>query len=254
MDATLLLSGGMALGASVAYGALGVLLWRRPHPHPRHRAWQAYAAWWMGVSGLLALSGVGFLLAAWGFLALPIHLVHAHVERLLLMVALWCVMAYLTYLQLGHDRLWGPLAAFYALLWLQMTYGLLLSEPTRVLVEPWARPHLDAGAGNPLLASAVRLQIFLPPIVAALLHLRLVRFASRGARRRVLAASAGVAAWFILPTLAWFHPDQAWLQVLARLVVLGVGLALLWIYAPVLRAAAAAQAGTSDAAREVPQP
>lgn len=235
MHPTLAFGGIMALLASLAYGTLGVLLWRRPIEPERRRPWVAYAAWWCLVSALLANSGLTLLAGAAGVVHPVPYLVQAHVERLLLALALWSLMAYLTYLQMGSTHLWPLLGAFYAFLWLQMTYRLVLSDPAGVALEPWARPRLVERGDAGWIATAVRLEVFVPPLAAALLHLRLLRFSSKDSKGRILAAAAGIIAWLTIPSLAYFHPHVLALQVVARSVTLGFALVLLWIYLPLLR-------------------
>lgn len=234
MEPTLTISAILAGAAAAAYLTLGIRLAGREVQPERHLAWLLYAAWWVCVGALLALSATSMLAAAAGVRDAVFFAVHAHLERLLLCAGLWCLLCYFSYLHVGSTKLWRPLALFYGALWIQMSYHVILAGPPEVVFEPWARPRLVEADVPPLRGSLVRLLVFLPPLVGIALNLRLARLSTPEARRRLLAASAAIVVWLVVPGLAHFNPEISMLQLLSRATTLAAAIALLIVYRPMM--------------------
>lgn len=232
MRPTLLLTGTFALAIALVYLRIGAIVARRPlDPHDA-APWRAFAGWWFGVGANVGLTGVFTIVAAVGVTALPWFLVQAHVERLLLAVSLWCLLAYLTFIHRGDRRLWGPLVVYAIALWALTTYLLVLRAPDHVLIHAWARPRVDgSGTRPPLLGITALFLVVAPPVLFAALNLRLRRLIpDRARRRRITTLSAGIVVWILVATVAYELATVAWLQIVNRAVGLLAALAMFHAY------------------------
>lgn len=214
---TLLASGTLATLAGAAYVALAVGLGRRSMTRDAAAAWHAYRAWWWSVGSSLALTGLATLAAGVGVTSLPVFVFQAQLERALLAGGLWALMAYLTFVHTGHRRHWLPLAAFYASFYVLMVYQLNAHPPSAVVLQPWARPGLVfVTEPHPTRRLVILLQLFVPLIIAIVLHLRLRRRVSGAAARRIVLVVLGIFVWIVLSTVAYFESGNAALQLVNR--------------------------------------
>lgn len=234
MEPTLAVSGILAGAGAAAYLLLGFRLAGRAVQPEQSAAWRLYSVWWICVGTLLLVSSTAMLAASAGLRDPVFYAVQAHLERLILCIGLWCVLGYFSYLHLGSTKLWVPLALFYAALWLQMSYQVILAGPPEAVFQPWARPRLVEADIPRAQQALVRLLVFVPPLVGIALNLRLARFSQPAARRRLLAASAAIVVWFVIPGFAHFYPGEPLLQVTSRITTLAAGIALLLVYRPMI--------------------
>lgn len=233
VETVLVFSAAFTAVVAVAYGYLGLHLWRqrRADDPTADRALRMFAAWW-GLTALNNLMGSAVsLMAAFGFTDLTLQTTYIVLQRLLLAASLAGLMGYLIFLfsgKLPERTLFVLYILFYGyLLWI--VFG---NNPDGVLVTRWRTDLSYAGglpAWQPLLTAAILIG---PPFVGSLLYLRLLRrVPTRSQRVRILTISLGMPLWWVLAVIAGnpitFNNDVIQLsnRILSALVAIAILLA-----------------------------
>ena len=132
MDSELLVSGVASLVGMSIYSYLG---WRLSHravgPATRVPALQ-FALFWVGLATFTAIGAVEDLVGAFQLPSLDLVVTAGYLQILILCVLLWCLVGYLLFLFLGRGFL-GPLAGFYAVLYVLLVYFITASHPVAVV-------------------------------------------------------------------------------------------------------------------------
>jgi hypothetical protein len=180
------------------YLYLGVRLAQRPvSPHSRVPARQ-FAIFWLGLALSAATSCALSFVAAFGSVPLGLETATLYANFVIVLVALWGLLTYLTYLYTGRSATL-PFSILYA-----VEFGLLLYYASVrgivgvTVVDGQVGPLYGPNTGGILGAVALLLLVF-PEIIAALLYFRLYfRTTDPTVRYRVTLVSWGLFAYFLL--------------------------------------------------------
>jgi len=201
---------------------------------PASRRPMLYFAFWWGATGLNQILGATLYLAAsLGHTDLTLQLAYVLLQRLLLALSLVGLMYYLLSLHLGRGFL-VPLLAFYSLYWVTQVYSVLARQPIGVESFGWRTDLVYALQLAPAFA-LVNLAILVPPVLGALLLLRLYRrIEDRTRRFRVAMLAGGFTIWWIVAIVAGQPAtfDNTFLQITNRAVGIAVALGILLAYQP----------------------
>lgn len=219
---------GSALGLVVAalYGHLGVVHARRARVTGLPAA--AFATFWLCIAGHAALESAYAIAVALGLPSLDVG-----VTVLVLKIAtgVFGIGGLVLYLLLvyGLSRRVVPLLTLaYATIFAVMLYDYLARVPVDQELRTWyagLRYLHPEGA----LHQAVAVLLFLPPLLATIAYLMLLRVSREAPqRRRILATGSGFIVFFGAFLLGWVHERWFWWGLLERLLALGSSLAILW--------------------------
>lgn len=235
MRATLLFAGLSTLLVAATYGYVAWSLYRKSAgSSPASRTLRLFSLWWGATSLNQALGSLLYLAAAFGTMDTGLQASYVLLQRLLLAVSLVGLMQYLVYLQTGRDALTG-LAVVYGVYWATQVYHVVARQPVGVEAFSWRTDLVYAKTLSPAWDLLTPLFIVLPPVVGALLLLRIYRRVETPTQRfRILAIAVGFTVWWLVAVAAG-HPathDIAWFQAVNRVVGVLVALAVLLAYEP----------------------
>ncbi|SRR5581483_3769214 len=227
----------LALSAASAgvYAYVGVRLWSRRVEGPGRLAAKLFAAWWVLLGAVSALTvGLG-LFAAAGVADLALYLTLIEIEFLILCVALWALLYYLVYVLTGSRRAVAPLAAFYALFYVWILYLITSAHPQGVKIVGLSYqldPQPDA---SPVVTTALLALLLGPVLLGALGYFRLYfRVEGRTQRYRIGLIAITLFAWFGssgAAAVAGFN-DEAWWGVVNSLLGLAAAVSIFFAYQP----------------------
>lgn len=235
-ETTLALAGASTLAVSLVYGYVGYrLLPTAPATTPAARAMQAFSAWWIATSANQFLGSLFYLGAAFGYTDVALQMTYVYLQRLLLALSLVGLMYYLVYLQTGKSYL-VPLTVLYSFYLATQLYVLSTRTPIAVESYHWRTDLVYAAPVSPAWELA-NLMIVVPPIVGALMMLRVFRRVDGPTRRfRIAMIGGGFVLWWLTAILAgqpqsW---DVGWLQAANRVVGVAIAIGVLLAYEPML--------------------
>jgi hypothetical protein len=196
-DLDALVAGGVACIGAGVYLFLGWRLARRPTSLAGRLPAAQFATFWLGLS---AVSLTGAFLSLYATFQVPpdaVVVTALHFEVLLLCVALWGLLGYLTYLYSGKSYLvaWS---VFYAAIYLGLNYLITLSEPIRVTVTAGVVgvAYATSPFGGPVL-DGLLVVLIVPEFLGAVLYFTLVfRSNEPTVRFRVTLVSWSLIVWF----------------------------------------------------------
>ena len=197
VDALAALKLSLAAASAGVYSYVGTRLWNRRVEGPGRLAARLFAAWWVLLGGISAVSvGMGFLAAA-GVADLALYLTIIEVYFLLLCVALWALLYYLVYVLTGSRRAVVPIATFYALFYVWILYLITSIHPQAVKIVDLSY-RLDPQPQTSPAVTGVLLSLLLGPVlVAAVGYFRLFfRVEGRTQRYRIGLIAITLLAWF----------------------------------------------------------
>lgn len=234
--ATLAISALGSLVTAFLYMYVGQVLSRRTVSDHARLAQGMFVLFWQSLGGIYLL-GVA-VMAVYVLGRLEIWMFQAYVTFVLLVIfaALWGLQFYLVYLYTGSRRSFGPLGAFYAVLFL-VTLALIeyIGAPERITDNGWTletEPDVEFGNAFNL---AFTLLLVGPQIVAAIAYARLYRKTSdRTQRYRIAMVTGAILVWFgssILASAADLGESLSW-QLTSRLIAVGGALTILAAYKP----------------------
>src|SRR5919109_1078275 len=138
IQSTLLLSTLFALIAAGIYAYVGWRLSKRIVPSSEGRiAWKSFTVWWYGLAITTLIGGLLNLFGALELTILPLFVTATYINLLVICIALWGLLYYLTYLFTGNSRLLVPLAIFYIAYYVLLVYYITASVPESITVHPW---------------------------------------------------------------------------------------------------------------------
>ena len=226
MPGTVYLGSALGLVVAALYGYLG--WWHARRVGATGLAGGAFAAFWLCIGAHAALeSGWAMAVAASG----PALAVGVTVLVLKIATGVVGIGGLVLYLLLvyGFPRRVVPLVVLaYSALFALMLYDYLGRVPVDQELRTWyagLRYQHPEGA----LHQAVAILLFLPPLLATVAYLMLLRVSSDAAQRsRIVATGGGFAVFFGAFLLGWVHEKWVWWGLLERLLALGTSLAILW--------------------------
>ena len=234
-SATLAAAGAIALVVGVSYVLVAWGLRRREGIRPEsQRALGFFAVWWGALGVNIALAGALYVSAAFQTPPLWLQVTDSVVQRLLLAYSMIGLMAYLSFVATGRDRLktWVVVYAAYFVFTLA---SLVYVQPVGVLVTSW-RTDLAFARDDLAIDPAINFALLiLPPMAGAIAYLRLFRRAESPAQKfRIALVSASIMLWWILAVIAGqraaLGADS--FQVTQRVLGLVTALAVLVAYRP----------------------
>ena len=184
--ASLLVAAASSLVVGLAFLGVARAVSRRPGEGDRVLARRAHALWWAGLGTYLVLQSLLTFAGAFDRLTTEAYLVSRLVALPLLCLSTWGITFYMLYLYTGRRELAGPLALAYGaicMLFFWVTY----STPQAVIVERWIVTLRDDAPLYRLLYALVGL----PPILASLAYLWLLRRTREPEQRYRIALTAG---------------------------------------------------------------
>lgn len=234
MEPTLVLAGVLALSAGGVYLYVARRLPAPTEPPGSRRAMRMFSLWWYALALNITLVGLTYFVGASGALTLEVQFASSHLQRLLLAVSMVGIMQYMLYLLTGRD-LFVPLVALYGSYFLVLSYTLLAQQPVDVYLGPWRTDIVFARPDIPGMRIAGLAVILGPPVVCALLYLRLGLRAPNASRRwRSILVSVSLLLWWAIAVVAGQRAllDHAPLQALNRILSVVAALAVLAAYSP----------------------
>lgn len=187
---------------------------------PSGRPLRPFSVWWLGMGAGTFAYGLRLLAADAGRDTAVVAFFAAGIA--VSGLAIWGLVAYLSYIYTGR-RTGGRIAAwFYGLLVPATLAFIAWAAPHRIEVKAWAvEVESIAAPMGPGMDILLTLAFLVPPIVAGIMILRLLpRSQGRAQRRRILAVGLGIPIWVSVHLVARISEADAW-QFFAR-VVLGV--------------------------------
>lgn len=183
---TLLIAGVASIVTGLGFGFVARAVSQRDATGPRLLARRAHTAWWGGLGTYLVLQGALTLLAAFDALDVGTYLASRALAVPLLCTATWGITFFLTFLYTGRKEPAPILGALYAIVmvvFLYETYSLDLD----LVVGRWVVGLEDT---SPVFR-AIYAVIGLPPILASLAYLYLLRRTSDAEQRYRISLIAG---------------------------------------------------------------
>lgn len=182
---------------------------REPTALAQQRKWTVSV--WLAIGGYFLVGAATSLITVWPGWDLPGYLVARHVATTLLALAFGYLTALLLFIYTGRERIWMPVAGFYAWIWMILHYGTLSVDPV-ALMRSDGLPEIVYASDGPLSVVAVAVAAFLlfvPPIFALLLYVSLwFKAPDNATRYRVgMGATAMVTAFIALVSSGVF-PDE----------------------------------------------
>lgn len=212
--------------ASFAAGAVFLRMgWRLRHKarSPSGRPLAPFSVWWLAMGAATIAYGLRLLAADAGRDIAVVALFAAGIA--VSGVAIWGLVAYLSYVYTGSSKGGRVAAWFYGLLIPATLAFIAWAAPHRIEVKAWTVEVASVAAPlGPGMDILLTLAFLVPPIVAGIMILRLLpRSRGRAQRRRILAVGIGIPIWVSVHVVARISEADAW-QFFAR-VVLGVAVA-----------------------------
>lgn len=206
------------VGASFGFVARAVL--RQPVAGEHRLAHRAHAAWWLALGAYLVLQGAMTAAAATTGLSLGVYLASRVVAIPLLCAGVWGITYFLVYLYTGWREANRPLAVFFALVAALFAWA-TFATPQELLVRQWI---IEIDDSAPLFTLIYAL-VGLPPIVASLAYLALLRkVRGRAQRYRIVLSAGGILLYVGTGLAARLGTNDA--LIFATLVGCGVAAAL----------------------------
>lgn len=236
VESTLALAGALTMAVALVYGYVGLRMSRHTERAGANGvAMRFFALWWLTTAANQLLGSALYLAAAFGHTDVSIQLTYLFVQRLLLAVSLVGLMYYLLFLQTGRSYL-PPLAVVYGLFFAAQLYS--LSARTAIGVESYGwRTDVVWATPEPVLLRLSLLLIVIPPIVGALMMLRIYRRVQTPTRRfRVAMIGGGFVIWWIIAIIAGQASmlSVSWFQALNRIVGIAIAVGILLAYEPMM--------------------
>lgn len=198
-------------------------------------AWTAFRVWWWGLGAITLISLLNVILPAIGLSILVVYIALAQLNILIICIALWGLLFYLTYLFTGKRNLAWPIAVFYILVFVFLVAYTVSLQPIGLTVEA-GRATVDyANEVSPTYAFALILVILLPQLIAGLAYFTFYfRVRERAQKYRVLLVSISIFVWFGTPLLASLLSldDLSWWPIASRMITLLAALVIYWAYYP----------------------
>ena len=218
---------GSALGFVVAllYGWLGAHHARRAYATGLAPA--MFALFWWGIALHAALESTWALAVALGEPSLAIGVTVLLLKILTGVAAVAGLVLYLLIVY-GMPERWAAFGAVYVGLYALMVYDYLSRVPVAHEARVWyAGLRYQHPVG--VLHVVVALLLFVPPFLAAIAYLLLLRYTREPAtRRRILATSTSLAVFFAGFLLGWANEHWYWWGLVERLLPIAAGVAVLW--------------------------
>src|SRR5206468_1869294 len=135
----------------------------------------------------------------------------------ILCLGIGSVTFYFLYLFTGQQRWAWPVALFYALVLMAMTYHVRDREPIGVLVTAWRTDIAYAATYESSFFRLIVLMLVLPPLAGGLAYLGLLRrLQSREERYRVALVGGAIVAWSAAALAARLAETSGAVQLLSR--------------------------------------
>lgn len=193
----LLVTTGVNLLAVIVATFVARELLRRPTQGASRRATRMFALWWGAFAADTLLNTLTWLAGGAGIASEAVVALLSYPALTCIVLMIWGLMYYLTYLFTGRESLFTPIAVFYALSWVAFVALVIYLHPIGVRMGPYSGEI--AYSIQPPAAASLWVAIFflLPPILGAILYGTLVfRVKERAHRYRILAVSVGIFVWF----------------------------------------------------------
>jgi hypothetical protein len=235
---TLLTSASFALLTAALYVYLGWRLRERVVSSSEARvAWNLFVTWWIALAATTLISGVLNLLGAFNLASLSVFITMTYINVLIICVALWSLLYYLTYLFTGNNRSLVPISVFCAVNYALLVYYITASMPTGVTVGRWSTSiEYSNRITGPFLILVLML-ILVPQMIGALAYFTLFfRVKDATQKFRILLVSMSIFVWFGSSLVASLTgvSDFDWWQIASRAIRLGSTLTILMAYFPPL--------------------
>lgn len=231
---TLAAAGVFALAAAAVYAYVGARLARRRVSAEARRAAMMFSAWWFALAGTTALTGLQVLAAAAGVTALAPYQAIAHLNLLLVCIALAGLMHYLAYLFTGRDLL-VPLAALYGVLYVGLVFILAGAGAQGLEVHRWSVAIDYARPIEGTTRIALVALILVPQLLGALAYFSLYfRMREPTQRYRIALVSWSIIGWFgsaLVASSSGLAQADEW-QLASRAIGLLAALTILLAYHP----------------------
>jgi hypothetical protein len=224
------------LASGAVYAYVGTRIAQRRVQREAQLPLVAFATWWHALAGVTLLAAVCAALAAFGQLDHDLFVAVSYGNLFLIALALAGLVYYLLYLYSGIRRWWKLLVPVYYAYAIFLVYFVRAHRPSGYEVRRWglAIAYEIPVERDPLFL-AVLLLLVLPPILAALAYLSLLRHASgRTLRYRIAIVSTALLLWFgstLAASVSGLSQSDTW-QLASRCIGLGATLSILAAYYP----------------------
>jgi hypothetical protein len=254
MDPWAAAAGATSLVAAPVYGYVAWRLSKRPVSEAGRLPAAQFSLWWAAVGMGSLVTGVEGLLGAFGRLSLPLAYTAYLLTLVIDSVALWGLVAYLTYIYSGRYHL-VKLSAFYAAFYVAALYYTVARHPLGVSEPAGVPTLLYAYPSAGLIFGFVVVGLIVPEVAGAVLYFSLIRKTTdRTLRYRIGLVSAGLFLYFglafVAPPASVLLPS-AWTLVKAGL---AAGAAVLTLIAYFPPARLSARLGVQPVGGSLPTP
>lgn len=191
------ITAGVNLVAIVVTSYVAVHLLRRRVEGPSRLATRMFALWWGAFALDTLLNTLTWLAAGAGVANEVVTDILSYPALTCIVLMVWGLVYYLAYLFTGRQRLFRPLAAFYALSWVAFLALVLYLRPIGVTLGPYSGAVAYARQPPAAAEAWVALFFLLPPLLAAIAYgFFAFRVKDASHRYRILAVSIGIFVWF----------------------------------------------------------
>lgn len=194
---TLLVAGSISVLTGIAFAYVARAVTRRPTSEANHPARRAHGAWWLALGAYLVLQGALTIVAAFDALSAGAYYASRIVAIPLLCTCVWGITSYLAFLYTGK-RSTTVLIAFVYVVVAAVFYYATFSVVPNLRVGAWL---IELDDTSPLYR-AIYVAVGVPPILASLAYLSLLRRVSDPEQRRRVILVAGSILGYIAGGLA----------------------------------------------------
>lgn len=221
MVATLLAAGAISIAMGVAFGLVAREVGRRGAGGSHAIARRAHVTWWAALGSYLVLQGALTMLAGANALDERSYAASRVIAIPLLCASVWGISTYLVYLYTGRERAGRVLGWAYAAVGALFAYVTFAGGMPRILIHEWTIGLDDTAPGYRI----VYLLVGLPPIVASIAYLALLRRTSDPVQRYRIKLVGGSILAYVASGLAARLAENDVL-IFVTLVLLGGGAAV----------------------------
>lgn len=189
---------GVALSAATAatYAYVGRLVARRS-PQGVSAPLHAFTLWWAGLALFTMIGALRDTLALLGVLDRDLLKTATHISLPALVLGLWGLFYYLSYIFMGGKRLFWPSVSLYAGVYVIFVYIVVVLEPAGIIARTWDVRIDYATTLAPWVNVILVAVLIVPILVAVLAYASLFFRLERGEQRlRVGVVSLAFLAWF----------------------------------------------------------
>lgn len=225
----------LTLASAIVYAYVGARLSRRQVEGEAKLAAQLFAAWWVLLGAVTAITAAQGIAALAGVTDLAFYLTAVELEFLVLTIALWALLYYLVYVLTGSRVAMLPLTIFYSAFFVWILYLVALVRFDRVDLDGAAATLHPTVQVSPAVTGVLLVALLGPVLVAAVGYARLFfRVEGRTQRYRIGLVAVTLLAWFGSSAIASATGASkiVWWPIVSGLLGLAAAVSIFFAYQP----------------------